>query len=429
MSKTCRLAYGKGFLYVDLDDAHFDVVTIMPNSAEAAGNPQTLFVEKASAPTGSLPLGELGAAQKVTSPKITIVIADHTRPVPDRLLIPWIVSALKCDDRQVTLLVGTGTHRSPNDEELIRMLGEENLSRFRVVVHDCLDSAALKQVGTSKCGGACFLNRHYCEADIRIATGFVEPHFFAGFSGGAKAIVPGIAGMETIRHFHRAELIADPNVTWGITAGNPLLSLAREMVSFCPPDAIVNVSLGPSKQITDVFVGDFVQAHEAACKRVSKESLIPVSRRFPVVLTSNSGYPLDMNFYQTVKGISAAARIAEEGGAIVIVSECRQGIPVGSAFGRMLARPVPPDELLKRIMASRQTAYDQWQVQALLQIESRHRLYLYSALDPLSSRLTRAARVEGVGEQLEFIRRSLGYERLPVAVMPYGPLAIPCVTP
>lgn len=153
--------------------------------------------------------------------------------------------------------------------------------------------------------------------------------------------------------------------------------------------------------------------------------MVPVSRRFPVVLTSNSGYPLDMNFYQTVKGISAAAQIVEEGGSIVIASECRHGIPVGSPFGRMLARPVSADELLKRIMSSRHTSYDQWQVQALLQIESRCSLYLYSALDPLSSRLTRAIHVEGIGEQLESIRSALGYDRLPVAVMPFGPLAIP----
>jgi nickel-dependent lactate racemase len=307
------------------------------------------------------------------------------------------------------------------------MLGRENLTRFRVLCHDCTDSSRLVSVGKTKCGGICRLNRAYCEADIRIATGFIEPHFFAGFSGGAKAIMPGIAGLETICHFHRAQLIAHPGVTWGETANNPLLNLAREVVSFLPPDFIVNVSLNHQKEITEIFIGNFISAHEQGCRRVAAESFIAVPWKFPVVVTTNSGYPLDMNFYQTVKGISAAAGIVEEGGSIIIASECSNGIPAGSPFEKLLMQPHSPEELLEKIMLNHETACDQWQVQVLLQIILKCRVFLYSTLDRHLEHRTRIVFIDDIEKALESERISRGIDPLPVAVMPLGPLTIPFV--
>ncbi len=428
MSLSIRLAYGKGFLDLSLDETHFDVTTLIPENQPGLDNPLERFRKRASHPTGALPLADLAAKKSRSSSRVVIVISDHTRPVPDHLLIPWIVEGFGAKDGNVTILVGTGSHRPPSDDELLRMLGRENLDRFRVLCHDCTDSSRLVHVGATKCGGTCLLNRAYCEADIRIATGFIEPHFFAGFSGGAKAIVPGIAGLETIRHFHRAKLIAHPGVTWGETADNPLLNLARAMVALLPPDFIVNVSLNHQKEITELFMGDFISAHQKGCRYVAPESFIAVPRKFPVVVTTNSGYPLDMNFYQSVKGISAAARIVEDGGSIIIASECGNGIPAGSSFEKLLMQPVSSRELLDAVLKSHETAYDQWQVQALLQILSKCRVFLYSSMSHHLQKRTRVAFIDDIEKTLESERRSCGTPILPVAVMPLGPLTIPFVS-
>jgi len=425
MSPSIRLAYGKGFLDLSLDEKHFNVTTLIPENQAGLDMPRERFKERASHPTGILPPANLALKKGKSSSKVVIVISDHTRPVPDHLLVPWIVHVIGAKDGNVTILVGTGSHRPPSNDELLRMLGRENLGRFRVLCHDCTDSSRLVSVGKTKCGGICRLNQAYCEADIRIATGFIEPHFFAGFSGGAKAIMPGIAGLETIRHFHRAKLIAHPGVTWGETVKNPLLNLAREVVSFLPPDFIVNVSLNHQKEITEFFIGDFISAHEQGCRHVADESFIKVPRKFPVVVTTNSGYPLDMNFYQTVKGISAAAGIVEDGGSIIIASECSNGIPAGSSFEKLLLQPHSTEELLHNIMKSHETSYDQWQVQALLQILLKWRVSLYSSMNHHLQKRTRVAFIDDIEKALESERISYGTRPFSVAVMPLGPLTIP----
>jgi len=246
---TIKLAYGSGFIELTIDSSRFDVTTLTPQNPPALENPHDIFLEKASSPLAALPLTELVERKAKTTPDVVIVIADHTRPVPDHLLVPWIVDCLGVPDTKVTILVGTGTHRPSTEDELERMLGRENMNHFQMICHDCSDHSMLVSKGKSACGGICMLHRAYCEADIKIATGFIEPHFFAGFSGGAKSIVPGIAGLEPIQHFHRSELIAHKNTTWGETADNPLQDLPLELLSLCPPDSIFNVSLNHQKRL------------------------------------------------------------------------------------------------------------------------------------------------------------------------------------
>jgi nickel-dependent lactate racemase len=277
-------------------------------------------------------------------------------------------------------------------------------------------------------GAPALINRHLAEADVRIITGFIEPHFFAGFSGGSKAIVPGVAGLRTIQHFHRAALIAHPRTTWGDIAGNPLQQLSRAMVALCPPHFIVNVTLDQQKRITGVFAGAMLQAHDAGCAQAYREALSPVPRRFPVVVTTNSGYPLDQNFYQSVKGISAAARIVEPGGTIIIASRCDQGLPNDGEFRRLLADARPSPELLAAILSSSHTPHDQWQVQTLLQCLSQARIILHSELAPRERALTRTEHSDDLTATLEGLAlRHGGAARLRIAILPLGPLTIPVV--
>jgi lactate racemase len=414
-----RLDYGTDGLEVALDESRLDPTVLYPKNEPALADPEDAFLRAVKRPIGARPLRELGSGAK----NVVIAIADHTRPVPDGVLVPWIVRELGVPDGAVTVLVGTGTHRASTRDELEKKLGADVVRRFRLVNHDATSGTDLVEVGRARSGGRCLLNRQWVEADLRVATGFIEPHFFAGFSGGSKAIVPGLAGLETIQHFHRAALIAHPNTTWGRLAGNPLLELTREMTAMCPPHFIVNVTLNLDKKITAVFAGDVVQAHDAGCERARREALTPVARTFPVVVSSGSGHPLDQNFYQTVKGISAAARIVEPGGTIVVASRCANGIPDEGRFRQMLADPRGSDELYDAILESRETPHDQWQVQVLLECLRKARVILCSTLSEEDRRCTRTGHTNDVARTLADLSR--GRERLPVAVLPSGPLTIP----
>jgi nickel-dependent lactate racemase len=426
--RSVTLAYGEHGYELPLDLPGILPHILLPANPPALPDPYDGFLDAVHFPHASAPLAEVGRRafalprSEGRLPSVAIVIADHTRPVPDRLLVPWIVQELGIPDECVTILVGTGTHRGSTPEELQKML-DAAATRFRVVNHDCEAASGLVLLGTSDCGGECWMNRHWVGADLRVATGFIEPHFYAGFSGGSKAVIPGIAGLETVRHFHRASLIAQPNATWARLADNPLQRLTRELTSFCPPHFIVNVTLNRDKAITGVYAGAVAAAHDAGCAAALEEATIRVPRRYPVVVTTNSGYPLDQNFYQTVKGISAAARIVEPGGVILALSRCNLGLPEEGEFARILADPRSDLELHLAIQCAKTTRHDQWQVQTLLQCLEKARVILYSELAETDRTLTRTEHTSDPAETLRRLATAAGAP-LDVAVLPLGPLTV-----
>lgn len=427
--KTVNLAFGEAGYELKYNEDCIDATVLLPADLPPLAGQRDAFFNAVRNPIGSAPLAEIArvslakAHAEGRTPKIVIVTADHTRPVPDHLLVPWLVEELGVPDEAVTILVGTGTHRGSTPEELRKMLGAA-ADRFRVVNHHC-EAPDLVFAGRSSCGGECWLNPLWVEADLRIATGFIEPHFYAGFSGGSKAVVPGIVGLRTVQHFHRASLIADPHATWGELTSNPLQRLSREMVALCPPHFIVNVTLNRAKDITGIFAGACVPAHDAGCAATLHEATIPVAGTFPVVVTTNSGYPLDQNFYQTVKGISAAARIVAPGGTILCISRCNAGLPDEGEFKNLLADPRSSDELHRAIQASTQTRHDQWQVQTLLQCLEKARIILYSDLPAAKRQITRTAHTEDPSATLHELAAAATGGKLRVAIMPLGPLTIP----
>ena len=428
---SVKLAYGEHGYDLPLDIPGILPEVLLPANPPALPDPHAGFLDAVHFPHASAPLAEVGRRAfelpraEGRLPSVAIVIADHTRPVPDRLLIPWIVQELGIPDECVTILVGTGTHRGSTPEELRKMLGAA-ASRFRVLNHDCEAAGDLVRLGTSHCGGECWMNRHWVGADLRVATGFIEPHFYAGFSGGSKAVIPGIAGLETVRHFHRASLIAQPNATWARLADNPLQRLTREMTAFCPPHFIVNVTLNRDKEITGVYAGEVTAAHDAGCAAALEEATIRVPRRYPVVVTTNSGYPLDQNFYQTVKGISAAAQIVEPGGVILAASRCNMGLPEEGEFARILGDPRSDLELHLAIQCAKTTQQDQWQVQTLLQCLEKARVILYSELPEKDRTLTRTSHTSDPAETLRQLAAAAGAP-LAVAILPLGPLTVATV--
>jgi nickel-dependent lactate racemase len=431
--RSVTLAYGEHGYELPLDIPGLLPEVLLPANPPALPDPHAGFLDAVHFPYESPSLAEVARRcfeiprAEGRLPSVVIAIADHTRPVPDRFLVPWIVQELGVPDDCITILIGTGTHRGSTAAELQKMLGPA-ATRFRVVNHDCEATGELVLLGQSTCGGECWMNRHWVGADLRVATGFIEPHFYAGFSGGSKAVVPGIAGLETVRHFHRASLIAQPNATWARLSDNPLQRLTREMTALCPPHFIVNVTLNRDKDITGVFAGNVTEAHDAGSAAALEEATLRVPRRYPVVVTTNSGYPLDQNFYQTVKGISAAARIVEPGGVILAVSRCNLGLPDEGEFARILADPRSDLELHLAIQCAKVTRHDQWQVQTLLQCLEKAKVVLYSELTAKDRALTRTDHTTDPAGTLQRLAAAEGAP-LPVAILPLGPLTVPTCEP
>lgn len=414
------LAYGSGRLSAEVPD---HTVLIVPEELAGLNDEQAAFVEAVRNPIGTAPLREIVPAGAT----VAIVIADITRPLPSERLIPWIMAELEyLAPEQFVIISGTGSHRPNTHAELIHMLGEQIVDTVRVVNHNGFDDNTLTHLGRSSYGGEIWLNNDYLQADIRIVTGFIEPHFFAGFSGGPKGIVPGIAGIKTIMHLHNAEMIGHPSSTWARLEGNPIQGEIREAVAMAPPHFLVNVAINSQRAITGIWAGHYIQAHEQGCQFVARHATRPVDNSFDIVITTNSGYPLDQNLYQTVKGMSAAARIVRPGGTILAVSECRDGIPDHGNFKQLLRMRQTPQALLDMITAPDFELYDQWEAQSQALIQTKAHVLLHSALDPQTVRDAMLIPVGDVSAAIAELLQRYG-QTARVAVLPEGPQTIPFV--
>lgn len=414
------LQYGKGTLPVRLPD---ETTVIEPVHLEGLADEKGAVQAALRQPIGLPSLREMVKG----TDRVAIVISDITRPTPNHKLVPWLLEELAhVPDEQFVIINGTGTHRDQTPQEFEQMLGADIVRRVRVINHHCHEQDELVKVGRSEFGCDAYLNKTYVEADFRIVTGFIEPHFFAGFSGGPKGIMPGIAGIETIVTFHNARMIGDPLATWGQIDNNPLQRMAGEINRMCKPDFVLNVTLNKDKEITQVFAGELFAAHAQGCAFVKEHAMIPVERRFDVVLTSNSGYPLDQNLYQAVKGMSAAHKIVKQGGAIVIASECSDGIPDHGHYAEILKLRRTPQDLLALINDPSFSQFDQWQVQKQAVVQVWADVHVYSSLPDSLVEQAMLKPVQDIQETLEQLKRKYG-EQMSIAVLPLGPLTIPYV--
>jgi lactate racemase len=412
------LAYGRGRLAAEVPD---DAVIIRPEELAGLPDERAAFTAAMRAPIGSPPLRDLASP----SSRVAIVIADITRPSPSERMVPWIMQELANVPReQFVIINGTGSHRANTRDELIQMLGAEVVETTRIVNHTAFDDSTLTYLGTTSYGGPIWVNNDYLQADLRIVTGFIEPHFFAGFSGGPKGVIPGVAGIKTIMHLHNAQMIGDPRSTWALLEGNPVQGEIREAVAMAPPHFMVNVALNSQRAITALWAGHYIQAHEVGCQFVAQHATRPVEDIFDIVITTNSGYPLDQNLYQTVKGMSAAARIVKPGGAILSVSECSDGLPAHGNYKDLLRMRPTPADLLAMIEAPEFALYDQWQAQSQALIQRKADVYLYSALPPDTVRDAMLTPVDDIEAALRMLLERYG-PGARVAVLPEGPQTVP----
>jgi nickel-dependent lactate racemase len=422
MPMHVRLAYGKSGLRVDLPDKA-SVTVIEPQFVSGLLDEQAAIVAALRSPLGAPPLRDLVQPHDT----VAVVFSDLTRPMPNDRVLPRLLDELAAagvpSDR-IVLVNALGTHRPQTEDELKQMLGEAIAEGYHVVQHDAWDSASLIGVGRNRSGRRVHLNRVYMEATVRVLTGFIEPHFFAGFSGGPKAVLPGLADAEAILDNHGPALIADPRATWAETEGNPIWEEMLDIAHRSAPTFLLNVTLNQKRQITGVFAGDLVEAHRAGVAFARRTALRPVPQRFDVVVTSNSGYPLDLNLYQAVKGMSAAARIVRPGGDIIVAAECWDGIPAHGEYKRLLWEADSPEALLDRVMAPGFRCQDQWEAQVQAQVQSIARVHVYAG--GLSDEELRRALVipcRSIEGTLSLIRQE--NPDATVAVLPDGPQTVP----
>ena len=414
------LAYGDDGLEIELPDDRTTVIE--PRFLPGLPDEEGALMTAVRNPIDTLPLRQMVAGHQT----VAISVCDVTRPAPTRLMLPALLRELEhVPAEQVTILIATGTHRANTPGELEAMLGPGIAGRYQVVNHDAFDDANLKLAGKTSDGVHILLNRRWVDADVRITAGFVEPHFFAGFSGGPKMVAPGLAGFATTMHLHNAARIGSPNATWGITEGNPVHDTVREIAAITGVDFTLDVTINRDRQITNAYAGDLLKVHAAACQASRQTVMQPVDRPFEVVVTTNSGYPLDQNLYQAVKGMSAAAQIVSEGGTIICAAECRDGVPEHGEYGRILLEGESPEELLRTIESATTTTHDQWQVQIQAKVQMRAEVLLKSSY--LTPEQVRAAHLEPIENVAEAVTAAL--ERCGpgarVCVLPEGPQTVP----
>jgi lactate racemase len=414
-----QLQYGRGDLTVEIPSS--DVTVLRTKHEEGLPDEARAFREAVRRPIGSAPLKELVRA----TDRVAVVIPDITRPLPSDRLLPWLFEGLShVPPENFTIVNGTGSHRTNTEEELAGMVGRGVISNYRVVNHNAHNPSTLAFAGRSPEGRDVYMNREYVEADRRIVLGFIEPHFMAGFSGGYKGVFPAVADIDSIMHYHRASVIGHARSTWGVLEDNPTQDQIRANGSLLPVDFLINVTINRDKEITGYFCGEVMAAHERGCEANKASVMVACEREYPIVVTTNGGYPLDQNLYQAVKGMSAAYQIVSEGGLIVSASRCNDGFPNHGNFRKMLLEHSSPEEMLETIHSPGFSTYDQWQVQLFALILQRARVALYSEIHPDDVRSAHLEPITHITATISEELKSIGQDA-PVAVLPEGPMTVP----
>jgi len=416
------LDYGVTGITVDLPD---DCTVVRPHDGRPLADPAAALLRALRQPAEGAALAELARPGQ----RVVIAVPDGTRPHPHRVVLEAVLAELgrAGADGDVTVLIAGGTHCADPPETIEAMLGPQVRSRCRVAIHDCRQTEELVSLGPAGPPATdvqVSLDRRWVEADLRISSGLVEPHLFAGFSGGPKLVAIGSAGLETVMTLHKGSRVGEPQATWGVIETNPVHASIRAVAALAPPHFSVEVVLDSAKRLTHVFAGRTGVAHRAAADIARQTTMQRVARRFPLVVTSSGGYPLDQNFYQAIKGVSAAAEIVTDGGTIILAAECRYGLPNAEVYREVLQAGEHIREANARILQCENVVPDQWQVQVQARIQARARVLVSS--QGLSAEDLAVARLEPVADISALVAEMRKADpALPIAVLPHGPYCVP----
>lgn len=371
------IPYGDTYQHADVPDSRVRAVLQSGGLPQAAADPHALVRQALDNPIGSPRLRELAAGAS----RALVITSDHTRPVPSAITLPPMLQEMRLGnpDIQIKILIATGCHRASTPQEMADKFGPELLAREEFVIHDARRAQDMARMGTLPSGGELRVNRLAADwADLIVSDGFLEPHFFAGFSGGRKSVLPGIASQRTVMANHCAAFIADPRARAGILQGNPIHTDMRWAADAVGLRFILNVVLDAQKRIVAAFAGDTQQAHSQGCAYVARHAQVGAVPA-DIVVTSNGGYPLDQNIYQCVKGMTAAEACVNPGGVVILCASCCDGHGSEDLYDTF-ARGDAPQEILRQILRvpADQTRPDQWQAQILARVLCRSRVILVS---------------------------------------------------
>lgn len=370
-----QLKYGKKGLNVHLPDERIAGVLHMRPVAPLS-DPQATIGQALSKPTASPPLRELARGKK----SACVVVSDITRPVPNPILLPPMLRVLEesgIPREAITILIATGIHRPNEGDELVAILGPDIVRNYRIVNHCAREPEHMISLGTTSRGTPILLNRTYMQADLRITTALIEPHLMAGYSGGRKAICPGIAGLDTVKIMHGPRILEHPSAREGVMKGNPFHEEVIEMARKARVDFILNVTLNEQRQITGVFAGDLEAAHEAGVAWVENQVKATLSEPVDIVVTTSAGYPLDLTFYQAIKGMTAVLPIVKQGGTMILAAQCAEGI--GSPeFTQLIRTTKSPEAFMEQVWKPDFFVVDQWQLEEECKALRKAEVYFYT---------------------------------------------------
>ncbi|WP_371806084.1 nickel-dependent lactate racemase [Candidatus Lokiarchaeum ossiferum] len=419
-----HMAYGTEGIEIEIDD-NITAEVVKAAMETPLDDPKQAIVEACEKPLFCPPLRNLLAKRK--DGKICIVISDSTRPVPSKLIIEALIEIFKeykILDEDIQILIATGLHRKSTPKEMKQMLGNDIRFRFDIINHVAKDMDTLEYLGENKFGNPIYINKTYLEAEIKIITGYVEPHFFAGFSGGRKAIVPGIAGSETIAHNHCKENIGSEKARFGILKDNPIYEDAIDIAkkTEIKPDFMINVCINPAHQITKVIAGA-LQSHQELVMYQERLCFHPITERYDVVICGNGGFPLDLDLYQAVKSMAIGELGVKQGGTIITVNECRDGVG-HPKFEEMINLGLTPTEFLEQLNSGKITCLDQWESQVLARVLEQFEVFIISSLpkDKLGNMGLKYA--TSVEEAVDLCLQHYG-PQMRVLILPDGPMMLP----
>ena len=411
--------YGKSFLEYDFNDKELaGVLTSSIEEYKAEASPEALVENALKNPTASAPLCELAKGKQ----KVVIIASDHTRPVPSKYIIPPMLREIRKGNpsADITILIATGCHRGTTKEELISKFGEEIVANENIYIHDCDETEMLVKIGTLPSGGECEINRLAAEADILVSEGFIEPHFFAGFSGGRKSVLPGVASRTTVLANHCSEFIAHKNSRTGILTDNPIHKDMLWAAKKAGLTFIVNVVLNSEKEPIFAVAGDVEQAHKKGTDfllGLCGAKAVPAD----IAISTNGGYPLDQNVYQAVKGMTAAEATVKEGGVIIMLAASDDGIG-GDHFYHQLADEKDINKTMELFLSRNrnETLPDQWQSQILLRILKKARvIYLSNMPDTLVEEMHMIP-AHSLEEAIEKAKAMLQKDEVTITAIPDG---------
>jgi nickel-dependent lactate racemase len=418
-----NFAFGRAGLTLDLPEG-FHYRLLEARSAVPLADAPAAIAKALDAPIASPPLVELARGRRSAA----ISVCDITRPAPNREVLPPVLARLEAAGilrEGITILIATGLHRPASDAEIREICGEEIASSYRVLNHHARELSEHRYLGETAAGTPVYLDERFVRADLHLTLGFIEPHLMLGFSGGRKLIAPGLAAQETIKVLHSPRFMRDPQAVEGSIVTNPLHHELLEIARLARHDFLVDVALArgaPRRPIAAVFAGEPVASHRRGVEYVSHVMLETLDQPVDAVITTAAGYPLDLTFYQAVKGITAAARIVKPGGKILVLAACEEGVG-GPEFSRMLREGLPDHEFMEKI-ANALVTIDQWQLEKLALVTSRAEVLYYVPGLPREFQSNVWGRVfpsaqEAVGALAASLERDAR-----IAVIPEGPYVL-----